>query len=196
MKARYMHDRLNLGKPDIEYYLDNDLKIGETIDVLGRKVILIDCDDFTRKYYHEKFGIEEFQSIERPKHIKWHQPIVEREIPPYNGWGSLADSEANCLSLIPKPPHRDMNKFLTLDRCNLRFKAQMISDIVENCERTFIITYYLSDDTISVYEIAGRNSGFSVSLMQYLEMFMDFQKKVFLSRAAIFINERNSNPNN
>lgn len=100
----------------------------------------------------------------RPNRVKWQQKNIDREIPPYNGWGSLADSEANCLSLIPKPPHRDINKFLTLDRCNLRFKARMISDIFENCERMFVITYYLSDDSISVYEISGRNSGFPVRL--------------------------------
>lgn len=147
------------------------MKIGETIDVLGRNVVLTDCDAFTKRYYFEKFGIEEFHPIERPKNIKSYQSItVEREIPPYNGWGSLADSEANCLSLMPKPPHRDMNKFLTLDRCNLRFQARMISSIPENGERNFIITYYLSDDTISVYEFAGRNSGFSVQNVDFLNL--------------------------
>lgn len=145
-----------------------DLRIGETIDVLGRNVVLTDCDDFTKRYYREKFGIEEFISIERPKSHRWRQEFIEREIPPYNGWGSMADSEANCLSLIPKPPHRDMTKFIKLDRCNLRFKARMISNIAENGDRLFVITYYLSDDTISVYEIGGRNSGFSVSHRSFL----------------------------
>lgn len=140
------------------------MRIGETIDVFGRNVVLTDCDDFTKRYLHEKFNIEEFIPIERPKSHRWHQEIIiERNIPPYNGWGSMADSEANCLSLIPKPQHRDMNKFLKLDRCNLRFKASMISNIAENVDRVFIITYYLSDDTISVYEICGRNSGFTVN---------------------------------
>lgn len=42
----------------------------------------------------------------------------------------------------------------------LRFGAQMISDVKENNERLFIITYYLSDDTIAVYELSCRNSGY------------------------------------
>lgn len=144
-----------------------DLRIGETIDVLGRNVVLTDCDDFTKRYYHDKFGIEELIPIERPKSHRWQQQDIEREIPPYNGWGSMADSEANCVSLISKRPHRDMNKFLKLDRYNLRFKARMISNIAENGDRMFIITNYLSDDTISVYEIAGRNSGFTVNFCSF-----------------------------
>lgn len=42
----------------------------------------------------------------------------------------------------------------------LRFGARMISKIAENNERIFVITYYLSDDTISVHEITRRNCGF------------------------------------
>lgn len=36
----------------------------------------------------------------------------------------------------------------------------MISSIKENNERLFIITYYLNEDTISVYELCCRNVGF------------------------------------
>lgn len=36
----------------------------------------------------------------------------------------------------------------------------MISTIRENCERVFILSYFLSDDTIQIYEVAERNSGF------------------------------------
>lgn len=46
------------------------------------------------------------------------------------------------------------------DGCILRFGAKMISIIRENCERSFVISYYLADDTIQIYEVARRNSGF------------------------------------
>jgi len=36
----------------------------------------------------------------------------------------------------------------------------MLSTIRENCERVFVISFYLSDDTIQIFEIAERNSGF------------------------------------
>lgn len=56
----------------------------------------------------------------------------------------------------------DFIKFIHLDGYMLRFGAKMISNITENGERVFIITYYLSDDTISIYELGMRNSGFRV----------------------------------
>lgn len=138
------------------------MKIGQVLNVFGRTVVLTDCDKFTRDYYQKKYGIEEFVPIERPKETRWMSGFVERPIPPYNGWGSFEDSEANCHSIQPKAPQRDMKKFLTLGNCNLRFKAQMISAVDDDGDREFIITYYLSDDTISVFEIAKRNFSSSV----------------------------------
>lgn len=49
---------------------------------------------------------------------------------------------------------------LELFRLILRFGAKMISDVKENNERLFVINYYLSDDTIAVYELSCRNAGF------------------------------------
>lgn len=85
-----------------------------------------------------------------------------RILPVFNGWGSHEDSEGNCKTTEPKAPKRDFNKFINLDRIILRFGAKMLSNIKENNERVFIISYYLSDDTISVYELGMRNSGFLV----------------------------------
>lgn len=141
---------------------DKDLKIGEKLNVFGRPVILVDCDRFTREYYQKKYGIEEFVPIERPVDTRWIDTCVEKIMPPYNGWGSFEDSEASCLSIQPKPPQRDMKKFLELANCNLRFRAQMVSQTAEDSEREFVITYYLSDDTISVFEMGKRNANLSV----------------------------------
>lgn len=41
----------------------------------------------------------------------------------------------------------------------LRFRAKMISRIPGNEERQFIIRVFLMDDTISIFELAKRNSG-------------------------------------
>ena len=84
----------------------------------------------------------------------------ERILPPYNGWGSYEDSEGNCKSVEPKPPQPDFKKFIQFDRYVLRFGGKLLSTIKENCERVFIISYFLSDDTIQIFEIAARNSGF------------------------------------
>lgn len=89
---------------------------------------------------------------------------MEKEIPPYNGWGSYEDSLANCKSLVPTPVHSDLKKFISLDRCGfesriLRFYARMIIKKVIDKSRTFIISCYLYDNSIIIFELAGKNTG-------------------------------------
>ena len=52
-----------------------------------------------------------------PLHYKAGEvAAIEREIPPYNGWGSEEDSRANCIKLIAQAPKRDFSKFMQKDR--------------------------------------------------------------------------------
>lgn len=46
----------------------------------------------------------------------------------------------------------------------LRFAARLINDNSEDATRYFIIKYFLCDDTIGIFELGERNSGFKVSL--------------------------------
>uniref|UniRef100_A0A670YWT8 EF-hand domain containing 2 n=1 Tax=Pseudonaja textilis TaxID=8673 RepID=A0A670YWT8_PSETE len=132
-----------------EFYKDCDLRIGATINVWGRKIILCDCDEFSKEYYKTKYGIS--------KRPKW--PPQKRMIPPYNGFGSEEDSLCSCLSLLPKPPQKDFRKFMEKDSNILRFLAQYITSDPIAKDRKFIISYFLSDDTISVFEPPQRNTG-------------------------------------
>ena len=36
-----------------EYYQPKDFRVGDTIFVYGRRFILLNCDDFTRKYFQD-----------------------------------------------------------------------------------------------------------------------------------------------
>lgn len=139
---------------------EKDLQIGATINVLGRPVNLTSCDEFTQEYYCKKYGIQDFTSQYNPVTSRVSSKFVERELPPFNGWGSHEDSEGNCKTVEPKQPHRDFVKFIKYDSHILRFGARMISKTNENNQRAFIILYYLEDDTIAVYEIGLKNSGF------------------------------------
>ncbi|KAF6389920.1 EF-hand domain containing 2 [Rhinolophus ferrumequinum] len=107
----YLLDKYKLGKLEQEFYKDSDLSLGTTINVWGRKVLLCDCDEFTKAYYKNKYGIENFTSI---SYKAPPPPKVERKFPPYTGFGSEEDSLCSCIGLLPKPcPHlKNIRKFM------------------------------------------------------------------------------------
>lgn len=161
--GRFVDDSLQTGAKVEIFYTDKDLLIGSRLNVYGRDVVLVDCDPFTKKYYNKKYGIEEFIPLPYPDQgeCSTGNSKQPRKLPPYNGYGTYEDSEGNCISVEPKAPHIDFRKFIQFDRFILRFGAKMISYIKENCDRKFIISYFLSDDTMQIFEIAERNSGFT-----------------------------------
>lgn len=161
--GRYILDSLKTGEVKIEYYTSLDLQIGNIINAYGRPILICDCDNFTRQYYTEKFGISDFTPVEYRKKDK---TVLEIKFPPYNGFGSEEDSLSNCKSIIPKPPQKNFMKFMEKDKDGLmshvlRFMAKLDSKIPSDQNRKFIISYYLSDDTISIFEPFVRNSGIS-----------------------------------
>ena len=81
----------------------NDLHIGGSVDVYGRALRLHDCDESTCAFYLEKCGRAPEEMQPQPLDPP---PAPRPEDPPYNGFGSEADSLRNCHSLIPKARRR------------------------------------------------------------------------------------------
>ncbi|VDO52689.1 unnamed protein product [Schistosoma margrebowiei] len=163
----HVSNSFTLGAPKDDFYKDHDLTIGTNINVYGRKFLICDCDEFTKEYYRIKYGIQDFTPV-KPR-LQDHITTVKREIPPYNGWGTDEDSLANCYSLIPKAPNHNFKKFMELDRQGLeshvlRFAGRLLSDRPIDRDRQFVISCYLSDDTISIFEPQQKNSGFQGGL--------------------------------
>lgn len=80
-------------------------------------------------------------------------------MPPYNGFGNEVDSLGYIYDLIPKKPKGDFFKSVDNDKKILRYTAKFNTRVPEDVERRFIISFYLSDDSISIYEPAVKNSG-------------------------------------
>ncbi|ESP05007.1 hypothetical protein LOTGIDRAFT_211798 [Lottia gigantea] len=159
--GRYILDSLKTGAIQTDFYRDSDLTIGTVINVWGRKLVICDCDGFTKEYYKTKYGIEGFSPVAYKQSSGFK---IEREYPPYNGFGSEEDSLRSCMGLQPKPPKRDFIKFMEKDRQGLesnvlRFLAKLDTRKPIDMERQFIISYFLCDDTILVFEPPVRNSG-------------------------------------
>ncbi|NXP54510.1 EFHC2 protein, partial [Heliornis fulica] len=160
-RDHYILDNRKIGTVHQEFYRDSDLKIGAVINVWGRKITLCDCDEFTKEYYRTKYGIEHFTPV---PYKAPPPPKPEKTFPPYNGFGSEEDSLCSCMGLIPKPPQKDFKKFMEKDRSGMEsnilgFVAKLITDSPIDKDRKFIISYFLSDDTISVFEHTAQNTG-------------------------------------
>lgn len=112
-----------------EWLSEKDLKVGETVVIMNRPFFLYGCDDFTRSYFQQTYGII-FNPV--PVELGEKKVEVKREIPSYNGFGSPQDSKQNCLSLIPQPPKKDVMKMLENDLKILRYAAVMVCSLVSS----------------------------------------------------------------
>lgn len=140
----------------IEFYTQNDFVLGKMVNIFGRECLVYDCDEFTRRYYKEQFGIEQ---LTVPVELKTQSGTLTRVDPPYNGFGSEQDSLGNCRLLIPKPPRPDIPKMLKYDGVILRFICERITGDDNDKLASLILNFYLGDDTLSIYLTTGRNSG-------------------------------------
>ncbi|PIO35715.1 hypothetical protein AB205_0132890 [Aquarana catesbeiana] len=107
-----------------EWYSPRDFMVGSHITILGRKFFLYDCDAYTRDFYQKNLAIADLTPVSVEKKVIEE---VKQEIPPYNGFGLLEDSLQNCLTLIPKPPKKDVIKMLENDHKVLRYAASLCS---------------------------------------------------------------------
>lgn len=144
-------------------YSPSDFRIGVRVTIENRTFYIFDCDGFTRHWYinNQNFTEDEL----KPLHIAEELiPFAKPALPPHNGYGTLEDSQQHCTSLLPKPPKKDFHKLMNKDSIVLRFSARMIETnrfllSVADQDRRFIISYFMADDTISVYEPIVRNCG-------------------------------------
>ncbi|OHT06870.1 hypothetical protein TRFO_25050 [Tritrichomonas foetus] len=139
-------------------YKDSDLRIGCHIDVNGRDFFLYDADPFTQQFLDQKYGPHDWTPINIEEALPFSN--IKKEPPPYNGWGDEQDSLGYCYSLHPKPPRKDIVKLITKDGEVLRFSARFKNPAPQDRNRDFVVAFYMMDDTVAVFELPKRNSGF------------------------------------
>jgi hypothetical protein len=144
------------------HYSYTDLRVGGRVKVYNRNFLIHDADDFTKAWYQQNmgYGEAEFPTVAIHEEL---MPIPQMALPPYNGFGGHADSLQNCIALIPKPVKPDFNKQMNYAHTIMRFKCKMVEDgthvlTMADMDRKFILSYYLANDTISIFEPPTRNS--------------------------------------
>ncbi|CAJ1399600.1 unnamed protein product [Effrenium voratum] len=138
-------------------YLPEDLKVGSSINVWGRNVVLYDCDDFTRTFYQDYLGLDQFEGrIDVSEKPLTHTKLLP---PPHTGVGKEEDSLLNCTMIQPKPPKIDLERMLVHGSEALRFECKMINGEPEDELRRLCISFYPADGELSAFEVPVRNSG-------------------------------------
>ena len=88
--------------------------VGRVVNCFGRKLLLTDCDQFTKEFYKTKYGISSFEPVRYDTGN--YARTVERMNPPYTGFGSEEDSLASTMKMIPEPPKKDFMKWVNYDK--------------------------------------------------------------------------------
>lgn len=143
------------GRPAVMYE-PLDFKCGQVIDVYGRYFLLVSCDSFTRNEYLS-MGIEQTDVpliVEKVEEVTHPYPAMGEGFLPI---GSPEDTLSTVYGM-PKPG-KDVNKLARNQGRLIRCKAVMRSARPSNNNRTFVITFYLEDDTVQVIEQPERNAG-------------------------------------
>jgi EF-hand domain-containing protein 1 len=161
LKRRKLPYSFGVGQPGQAQIGDNYLTCdqihpGGMIEAFGRQFLITGVDQFTREFYIAKYGkVFNLGEIEYPRA---REPTV-RQIPPHNGFGDEVDSLGYVFRLLPEKPKRDFFKYVDNDKIVLRFTARFNTRVPEDIERRFILSFFLADDSISIFEPAMKNSG-------------------------------------
>lgn len=153
--------RSDVNQPGLHFIGDNymtceEIYPGQPIIAFNRAYNILGVDDYTRAFYVNKLGREfNLGSVKMPEAPE----PTERQIPPYNGFGNEVDTLGYIYDLIPKKPKGDFFKSVDNDKKILRYTARFNTRVPEDIDRRFIISFYLADDSISIYEPAVKNSG-------------------------------------
>lgn len=134
---------------------DSEIKPDMVLKVFGRQFKVHGCDEYTQEYYKTTYNFD-FPLGDGMDHSK--QQSKGMIIPPYNGFGDEEDSLGNVKRLVPIPPKKDFFKWVD-NQIQLKMTAKLNTQNPEDVDRRFIVTFYLNDDTVMVYEPQQRNSG-------------------------------------
>lgn len=136
-----------------------DFAIGKEVGIFGRTFFVYDMDEFTRNFYSRNFGVTDFTPVDVSEPLGQAR---EPEIPPYTGLGSPEDSWLSCVMIDPKAPagQKSLLQLLKHDNKVLRFVSTLDPKLHPDDEgRTFILSFRLADDYVSVFEPPVQNSG-------------------------------------
>lgn len=133
-----------------------DFRCGMIVDIYGRYFLLVDCDSYTQDYFRNR-------NVKQSPVTLVHEEI-ERIVQPIpllgDGFLPIGSAEDTLATVYGMPKVRkDVLKISKNQGRLIRCKAVLLTNNVVDASREFMITFFLEDDTIQVFEDVRRNSG-------------------------------------
>jgi hypothetical protein len=148
---------LNWRDPKRGYYEATDLRCGEVVDVYGRFFLIVDCDDKTKRYSREEFCFEQEPVCLIPDE---EHPVIQPIPMKGDGFLPIGSNEDTLATVYGMPRvQKDAVKASRNQGRVLNTKAVFVSGGPVDMSRSFLVTFYLEDDTLQIYEENRRNSG-------------------------------------
>lgn len=148
--------------PAPEYVTWADLRTGATVDLNTRPFFIYDCDEHTRQFMAAQ-GVDMTvcprpQSEQDDYAASKHRPSKdERESSGRSG--SQKRFGASAMVFDESTGDKDPVQMARFAQDVFRFVGRVACPRETDTGRRFIVSYFLSDDTVSVYELVVRNSG-------------------------------------
>jgi hypothetical protein len=140
-----------------EWYTLEDFLIGKTVDVYGKVLLLVSCDNSTQKYYQQHLHQSQ-QPIQLQYPEEKNYPV---EVPALgDGYLPIGSEEDTLHTVMGHPkPSKNWKKIQRNLGQIIRCRCRMITENLIDMTRIFDLTFYLEDDTLAIYEENIRNSG-------------------------------------
>lgn len=138
------------------FYDVADFQCGAVLDIYGRYFLMVDCDSFTRRYF-QQMGLPQRPV---PLILEEEEQIIQPVPEAGDGFLPIGSEEDTLATVYGMPkPRKNVLKIYRNQGRHIRAKAALLTNSPIDSSRLFLLTFYLEDDTLQVYEDTGRNSG-------------------------------------
>jgi len=139
-----------------QHYTWKDLNLRLNLELYGRVFRIIDCDDFTRKFFeNEGLALNSAEGYPDDPFIHTRAMINMKQNPP-----DLAEHK-NYIEVMLKGgrPNKNLQSFLENDRKVLSFRVVWEDRSYDGGDKYYNLNFFLSDSSVEVKEINEANTG-------------------------------------
>lgn len=132
---------------DTVYYDDSDIRIGNVLNLFGRRVLVHDYNKFTRDHMAAQFGVTEYVPLDGAAPPPYKAPCAQQR--------ELTAEEVS----VRDQAKVDDKRRRRFEMSVVKFLMRLDNNKYEDKIRRFVLTVYPSDNTVTIFEPVLRNSG-------------------------------------